>query len=196
MIKYMRPVAWVGPGVLVVLLVLAVQHPAHALPEFADRTGQPCATCHVNPAGGGPRTLRSMLWVAEGRPDQVPGLPGSEEKPGEAALDGQALFEKFTCSGCHGLSGEGGAGPALNQAELPADKVGQVTRSGTGAMMGYGSDVMSDSELEAVVQFVQALGRGEVEAGPALEKGPLPPAQLSCGAGSATFPQRTGCGGN
>jgi len=150
----------------------------------------------VNPAGGGPRTVRSLLWVAEGRPDQVPSLPGSEEQPGETALDGRALFEKFACSGCHGPNGEGGAGPALNYAELPAGEVGQVTRSGKGTMMAYGSDVMSDSELDAVVQFVQALGREEVEAGPVLEKRLLPPAQLSCGAGSSTFPQRTGCGGN
>lgn len=189
--KYLRPVAWVGLGVLVGVLVFVAQRPAHALPEYGARTGQPCATCHVNPAGGGPRTLRGLLWVAQARPDQVPSLPGAEEEPG-TALDGQALYEKFACSGCHGSNGEGGVGPALNQAELPADEIIQVTRNGRGAMMAYPPDTMPDGELDAVVEYVQALGRGETQIGPVLEKRPLPPAHLTCGLPS----QRTGCGGN
>jgi len=195
MIKYLRPIAWIGLGVLVGVLVFAAREPVHALPEYAVRTGQPCATCHVNPAGGGPRTLRGLLWVAQGKPDLVPPLPGGEEKPA-AALDGQALFEKFACSGCHGPSGEGGVGPALNQTGLSADEFIQVTRNGQGAMMSFKPDVMSDAELEAIIQYVQALGRGEVQTGPVLEKRALPPAQLTCGAVSSTSPLSTGCGGN
>ncbi len=196
MIKYLRPIAWAGLGVLVGVLVFAAQQPAHALPEYAARTGQPCATCHVNPAGGGPRTLRGLLWVAQGKPDQVPLLPGSEEKPDAAKLDGQELFEKFACSGCHGPKGEGGVGPALNHSELPADEVGQVVRNGRGAMMSFKSDVLSDAELEAIIQYVQALGRGEVQAGPVLEKRTLSPAQLVCGVDSSAPSLSTGCGGN
>lgn len=195
MIKHLRPVGWITLGALVGLLVFAARPSAHALPEYAARTGQPCATCHVNPAGGGPRTLRGLLWVAQGKPDKVPPLPGGQEKP-STTLNGQALFEKFACAGCHGPNGEGGVGPALNQAELPAEEITQVVRNGRGAMMAFKSDVMSDAELEAVIQFVQALGRGEVEAGPVLEKRPLPPAQLTCGASPSTAGRRTDCGGN
>lgn len=195
MIKYLRPIAWVGLGVLVGVLVFAAQQPAHALPEYAARTGQPCATCHVNPAGGGPRTLRGLLWVSQGKPDQVPSLPGGAEKPA-AALDGQALFDKFACSGCHGPGGEGGVGPALNQTELPAGELIQVIRNGRRAMMSFKSDVMSDAELEAIIQYVQALGRGEVQAGPVLEKRKLPPAQLMCEVDSSALSLSTGCGGN
>lgn len=194
--KSLRSVGWIGLGVLVGLLVFAIQQPAHALPEYAARTGQQCTTCHVNPAGGGPRTLRGLLWLAQGRPDQVPPLPGSGEEAGEAVLDGATLYQKFTCAGCHGPNGEGGVGPAFNQAELPVDEIVQVTRNGQGTMMGYKPDVMSDAELDAVVQYVRALGRGEVEAGPALEKRPLPPTQLTCGAGLSALPLRTDCGGN
>jgi mono/diheme cytochrome c family protein len=194
--KHLRPIAWIVLGVLIGLLLFAFQRPAHALPEYATRTGQTCATCHVNPAGGGPRTLRGLLWLAEGRPDQVPPLPSSEEEVGDSALDGAALFEKFTCSGCHGPNGEGGVGPALNQVELPTDEISQVTRNGQGAMMGYQPDVMSDAELDAIVQYVQALGRGEIETGFLLEKRPLPPAQLTCGTDLSASPLRTNCGGN
>lgn len=193
MIKHIRPFIWVGLGVLVGLLVFAARPTAHALPEYAARTGQPCATCHVNPAGGGPRTLRGLLWVAQGKPDKVPPLPGGEEKP--TALNGRELFEKFACAGCHGPNGEGGVGPALNKAELPADEIAQVVRNGRGAMMSFASDVLSDAELEAIIQFVQALGRGEAGAGPVLEKRPLPPAKLSCG-GPRQPVRRTTCGGN
>jgi hypothetical protein len=59
------------------------------LPEYAARTGQACAVCHVNPAGGGPRTVRGLLWVAQGKPDQVPPLPGSAaEEPAATMSDG------------------------------------------------------------------------------------------------------------
>src|SRR5512140_3352364 len=44
--------------------------PGHALPEYANRTGEPCATCHVSPGGGGPRTLRGLLWASRGKPDK------------------------------------------------------------------------------------------------------------------------------
>jgi mono/diheme cytochrome c family protein len=194
--KHLRSIAWIALGVLAGLLIFAFQRPAHALPEYATRTGQTCATCHVNPAGGGPRTLRGLVWLAEGRPDQVPPLPGSAEEVGDSDLDGAALFERFTCSGCHGSNGEGGVGPALNRVELPADEISQVTRDGQGAMMGYKPDVMSDAELDAIVQYVQALGRGEIETGIVLEKRPLPSAQLTCGTELSAAPSRADCGGN
>ncbi len=194
--RYLRPVVWIGLGVLVGVLVFAIQQPAHALPEYAARTGQQCTTCHVNPAGGGPRTLRGLLWLAEGRPDQVPPLPGSEAEEGEAALDGATLFEKFTCSGCHGSNGEGGVGPALTQAELPADELVEIIRDGTGIMKGYGPDVMSDEEVDAVVQHMQAIGRGEVQPSLILEKRLLTPTQLTCGPDPSALPLRTSCGGN
>jgi mono/diheme cytochrome c family protein len=197
MTKYLRAIIWISLGMLVGALVFAARWPAHALPEYAARTGQACAVCHVNPAGGGPRTVRGLLWVAQGKPDQVPPLPGSAtEEPAATTADGKALFDKFGCSGCHGSEGEGGFGPALNREELPANELASIIRSGRGAMMAFGPDVISDVELDALIHYVQALGRGEVQAGPAPEKRPLPPAQLTCGAGSFASPLTTDCGGN
>jgi len=45
---------------------------AHALPEYASQTGEPCATCHISPSGGGPRGPRGQAWVASGKPGAVP----------------------------------------------------------------------------------------------------------------------------
>ncbi len=194
--RLLRPLGWIGLGVLVGVLVLATQRPAHALPEYAARTGQQCTTCHVNPAGGGPRTLRGLLWLAQGRPDQVPPLPGSEQAAGEGGLDGAGLYEKLACAGCHGPNGEGGVGPALNQAELPAEELAGIMRNGIGIMNGYGVDVMSDQELDVIVQYVQAIGRGEVKPSLNLQKQLLPPAQLSCGSSQGTGLGLNNCSGN
>ena len=36
-----------------VRLWLDAEQAAHALPEFTERTAEPCGACHVNPGGGG-----------------------------------------------------------------------------------------------------------------------------------------------
>ena len=198
MTRALRSVVWIALGAVVGTLLFAFRPVANALPEYSTRTGESCAACHVNPAGGGPRTVRGSLWIAAGRPDQVPPLPGSPDQGNAASApaDDQALYEKFGCAGCHGAAGEGGAGPALNKAELPADKVSQVIRQGTGTMMGYKVSSMSDAELAAVTLFTQAIGRGDVEAQQGAGPRTMGPAQLICGNGAISTPTLTSCGGN
>ncbi|MGC8779816.1 MAG: hypothetical protein ACP5UQ_03035 [Anaerolineae bacterium] len=55
-------------------LTLAVVPSTRALPEYSAQTGEPCATCHVSPSGGGLRTPRGQAWVGSGRPGVVPAL--------------------------------------------------------------------------------------------------------------------------
>jgi hypothetical protein len=40
--------------------------PANALPKYAAETGLACGRCHVNPAGGGPRTAFGKAFAANG----------------------------------------------------------------------------------------------------------------------------------
>lgn len=57
------------------LLALALPgRPAQALPEYSSQTGEPCATCHASPSGGGVRTPRGQAWVAQSKPGEVPDL--------------------------------------------------------------------------------------------------------------------------
>jgi hypothetical protein len=63
---------------ILITLTLAGQ-PTRALPEYSSQTGEPCASCHISPSGGGPRTLRGQAWVAAGKPGAVPDVVQSLE---------------------------------------------------------------------------------------------------------------------
>lgn len=52
---------------------------AQALPEYSAQTGEPCATCHISPSGGGQRGPRGQAWVGSGKPGQVPDTVNSLE---------------------------------------------------------------------------------------------------------------------
>jgi hypothetical protein len=67
---------------LLIAIILAMtlsSQPTQALPEYAAQTGEPCATCHVSPSGGGLRTPRGQAWVADGKSGTVPDLTQSLE---------------------------------------------------------------------------------------------------------------------
>jgi mono/diheme cytochrome c family protein len=54
------------------LLALIPASTAEALPEYSAQTGEPCASCHISPSGGGPRGPRGQAWVASSKPGAVP----------------------------------------------------------------------------------------------------------------------------
>lgn len=56
------------------ILALAMPRSVQALPEYSAQTGEPCATCHISPSGGGPRGPRGQAWVGSGKPGAVPDL--------------------------------------------------------------------------------------------------------------------------
>jgi hypothetical protein len=59
------------PVLLCAALVVASSVPTQARPAYALRTGLPCGQCHINPAGGGPRTAFGKAFAANGH--RVPG---------------------------------------------------------------------------------------------------------------------------
>ena len=67
-----KPTIWLlaagsALGILVLgMMLLLTPRPAQALPKFAAQTGLPCGRCHVNPAGGGPRTAFGKAFQANG----------------------------------------------------------------------------------------------------------------------------------
>lgn len=59
--------------VLAGIALAALIHPqaVRALPEYSAQTGEPCATCHISPSGGGPRGPRGQAWVGAGKAGEV-----------------------------------------------------------------------------------------------------------------------------
>ena len=162
--------------------------PGHALPEYAMRTGEPCATCHVSPGGGGPRTLRGLLWSARGKPDKVPDLPNLLIAPGIS--NGDELYE-IGCSSCHGKDGEGLFGVALTNSGLKENKIrAQILSGRIRSGMPSFQDKFTNDQLDALVAYVAGIASGSIP--PVPDSYPLEPGHLTC---SPTAPNST-CGGN
>lgn len=159
------------------------ERPVHALPEYSARTGEPCATCHVSAGGGGPRTMRGLLWAARGRPDQLPELPGFLIAPGVS--DGSELYD-IACAGCHGFSGEGLFGIGLAQRNISRPAIRSfVVRGLPDLGMPAFEGQFTAEQLEALTQFV-----AELSAGQGLpDSFPLEPPEINC------VEPIAGCGG-
>jgi hypothetical protein len=71
----MKRVFLISALFLTIVLALALSsQPTYALPEYSTQTGEPCASCHISPSGGGLRTPRGQAWVAASKPGTVPEL--------------------------------------------------------------------------------------------------------------------------
>ena len=77
---------------LVVSLAFTGQS-TQALPEYSAQTGEPCASCHISPSGGGLRTPRGQAWVGAGKPGAVPNLTDSLALLGVKLDIDQSAFE-------------------------------------------------------------------------------------------------------
>ena len=177
--------------VVVTILVMGIimgEPKAHSFPEYATRTNEACSACHVNPGGGGPRTLTGLLWTAQGRPDALPQLENILIAPG--VVDGVELYE-VACRSCHGASGEGLYGLALTSSGFPESKIRSAIlrgrdRSGMPPFEGQ----FTDQQLDFLVEYVTGISSGEIE--PAPLSYPLDPGQLLCPGPISSVP----CGGN
>ena len=181
--KKSKKTFWTMLGATLALLVVLAgvlysAHPAYALPEYAQRTEQACTVCHVNPGGGGPRTLRGLLWAAQGKPDELPELANVLLAPN--VEDGAELYD-IACAACHGAQGEGVFGKRLLGEAVQESKISSTIlrgrlRSGMPSFDGQ----FTDAQLEALVAFVSEISSGQVEFLP--DSYELPPVEFSNGA--------------
>lgn len=147
-----------------------------ALPEYTNRTGEACAACHVSAGGGGPRTLRGLLWAARGRPDKLPVLPGLLVAPGVSG--GPELYE-IACSGCHGLQGEGLYGNGLVGLGISRGAMrGFITRGIPALNMPRFEGQFTPAQLDTLVAYAASLSSGQVAPPPAAF--PLPQPRFKC----------------
>lgn len=167
-------------AVVIALAVYTGSQPVYALPEYAARTGEPCAACHVSAGGGGPRTLRGMLWAARGKPDKLPSLPGMLIAP--RITDGQELYQ-IACSGCHGQKGEGMFAMGLVNTNISQPAVGDIILNGIPKMgMPSFENQFTHDQFESLVTYITGLASGKIAPPP--DSYPLAPALLRCPSGS------------
>ena len=163
-----------GVFLLVLIGTLFGKHPAYALPEYAQRTNESCSTCHVNPGGGGPRTMRGLIWAAKGQPDLVPELPGVLLAPG--VNDGAELYQ-IACASCHGIYGEGKVGLRLESGGVQENKIRSTILYGRNISgMPSFDGQFTNEQFEALVTYTVALENGLAE--PILDAYPLESPQL------------------
>lgn len=176
-----KMIQWLTLALIVVVTIFVMgvimgEPEAHSYPEYATRTNEACSACHVNPGGGGPRTLTGLLWTAQGRPDAVPQLENILIAPG--VEDGVELYD-LACQSCHGSSGEGSFGLTLTSSGFPEKKIRSAIlrgrdRSGMPPFEGQ----LTDKQLDFLVEYVTGIASGEIE--PAPLSFPLDAGQLSC----------------
>ncbi|GAB4495908.1 MAG: hypothetical protein Fur0016_06430 [Anaerolineales bacterium] len=189
LIHYLQLLGIAALALLIFLAISTASNTAQALPEYSHRTGEPCATCHVNPGGGGPRTLRGALWAARGRPDAVPDLPGVLLAPG--VTDGAELYE-IACASCHGLYGEGLFGRRLANTGLKESKIrSNILKGRLQSGMPSFDGMFTAEQLQALIDYTLALSTGKAEIPPASY--PLEPPAFDCITQSSSS---TTCGGN
>ena len=83
-----------------------------------------------------------------------PKAPELRPASAEVAM-GEKLFRRF-CYQCH-PNGQGGLGPAINDKPLPEVAIRTQIRKGVGAMPSFDDSWLSDDEVAAIAEYVQAL---------------------------------------
>jgi mono/diheme cytochrome c family protein len=73
----------------------------------------------------------------------------------ERQKQGQVLFMR-ECNGCH-PGGAGGLGPGINNKPLPGFAMRTQIRKGVGAMPRFTEQMLSDEEVDAIVDYLNAL---------------------------------------
>ncbi len=188
LIHYLQLLGTAGIALFVFLAISSSSNSVQALPEYSHRTGEACAVCHVNPGGGGPRTLRGALWAARGRADEVPALPGVLLAPG--VNDGAELYE-IACSTCHGLYGEGLFGRVIANTGVKESKIRtNILRGRLNSGMPSFEGMFTEAQLQALIDYTVALATGKAEIPPA--QYPLESPAFECSPHSS--PET--CGGN
>jgi len=98
-----------------------------------------------------------IIYVGEEHPFEGPGLidPGIA-LTGDPAQDGRALFFGYGCASCHGLQGQGGpVGKDLGKSD--SEEITDEVRKGPKTMPAFESGVLSDSDLEKLIAFLESV---------------------------------------
>ncbi len=88
-------------------------------------------------------------------PSSTTTTPTATTTTGPSGVDGTALYGQF-CTGCHGASGQGGAGPSVQISTASTSAIASWISNGVGTMPGF-SGVMSAAEIDAVAVVTRGM---------------------------------------
>jgi quinoprotein glucose dehydrogenase len=84
----------------------------------------------------------------------------SSAAPAGTAIElGRAAYEKGQCKSCHGPDGNGGQGPALVPFNKDLQELTGIVRQGLGLMPSIPRDVVTDAEIDQILQYLRSMKR-------------------------------------
>jgi mono/diheme cytochrome c family protein len=148
-------------------LTIGAQSNATTAPSVSEIYSSMCADCHgANGEGGdGPSLQASRMSVSELKwiiANGLRGMPYYSRSLSSSEISGLADFAKMlqipgattssppsggadiyssNCAGCHGDSGQGGAGPSLQTSTLSSSAISTIVADGSGGMPGFSSSL-------------------------------------------------------
>lgn len=128
---------------------------------------------HKRPAYDDTQIEQLVAYVASLGPG--PGIPEVDTEAGNLATGGEIFRQD--CAACHQAAGSGGAlsdgtiAPDVHEAT--AVEIAEAVRIGPGQMPVFGSDIISDDELDSLVRYVLELDDPESPGGFRLGIGPV-----------------------
>ncbi len=132
-------------------------------------TGTYIVTLTVVDDAGAPHAATTSATVSDGTappPPTVPpstttttttttGAPTTTTTAAPGPVDGWALYGQF-CAGCHGGSGQGGAGPSLQVSTSSRSSIVSAIANGVGTMPGF-SAMLSTEEISAIASVTRSM---------------------------------------
>jgi mono/diheme cytochrome c family protein len=110
-----------------------------------------------SPSAGLLALAAALLFQGCGSARRDAPFTGPQTPPNAEILLGARVFAS-SCNGCH-PGGTQGIGPALNNKPLPTWLMRFQVRHGLGAMPAFGSDDISDAQLDALLDYLVWLRR-------------------------------------
>ncbi len=97
-----------------------------------------------------------IIYVGQEHPfDGIPLADASLATTGDPVQDGRVLFFRYGCASCHGLQGQGGpVGTDLGQSN--GEEISREVRRGPKTMPAFLDGVLSDSDLEKLIAFLES----------------------------------------
>lgn len=100
-----------------------------------------------------------VFALACGSARKVPPIASPVQLTSQKLVTGHHEFMEY-CHQCH-PHGESGLAPAINDKPLPGFLIKFQVRNGLGAMPAFPEEVISDEELDAIVEYLKQLRRNE-----------------------------------